>query len=97
MMSGSWSNPWRLSILRMIPRSLLPRAAKLRLQLQHILGPAHEGQADDIGVFGDKIEIAPVFFGHRADAEIGLREIDAFAGTELRLALAAVCTISTSM
>ena len=74
----------------------LAARGQLLLQLQDVLGPAHEGQADDIGVFGDKVEVAPVFFGHRADAEIGFRKIDALGRTELG-PRAAVCTISTSM
>ncbi len=41
-------------------------------------------------MFGDKVEVVPVFFGHRADAEIGFRKIDAFGRTELGLVRARV-------
>ena len=48
-------------------------------------------------MLGDKIEIAPVFFRHGADAEIGLREIDAFGRTKLRPAGAGVHDLDQNM
>ena len=41
-------------------------------------------------MFGDKVEVVAVFLGHRADAENGFREIDAFGRTELYPVLAGV-------
>jgi len=66
------------------------------MQFEHVFGPPDEGQANDICVFSDKVEVAPVFLRYRADTEIGVGKIDALPEPSFA-SCAPVCRISTSM
>ena len=75
----------------------LAARSQFLLQPDHVLRAAHEREADDIGVFDDKIEIEPVFFGHGADAEIGVREVDAFGRAQFRFRRAGMQNLDQHM
>ena len=50
------------------------------LQELDVVGPLHEGEADEIGVLGDEVEVAEVLGGERRKLELGRGEIDPLAG-----------------